>query len=100
MDDELEVLEPLDDPAYLAAREFSLNCSADPLPSREAIVARLRELEAWGVDLSLVQASLDLTPTERLEAAFARAEGAGYRPGSRLAELEAILSAPELAEQR
>jgi len=48
MDDEREVLEPLDDPAYLAAREFSLNCSADPLPSREAIVARLRELEERG----------------------------------------------------
>ncbi|HLG74112.1 MAG TPA: hypothetical protein VK009_27140 [Chloroflexota bacterium] len=64
---DLEVEEPLDDPAYVAAREFSLNCSADPLPSREAIIARLRELEAWGVDLSLVQASLDLTPTQRLE---------------------------------
>ncbi|HEY8691169.1 MAG TPA: hypothetical protein VIR57_00360 [Chloroflexota bacterium] len=67
MDDELEVIEPLDDPAYLAAREFALNCSGDPLLSREAIIARLRELEAWGVDLSLVRASLDMTPTERLE---------------------------------
>ncbi|HVA24785.1 MAG TPA: hypothetical protein VMW62_10355 [Chloroflexota bacterium] len=66
MADELEVIEPLDDPAYAAAREFALNCSGEPLPSREAIVARLRELEAWGVDLSLVQASLALTPTERL----------------------------------
>jgi hypothetical protein len=65
--DALEIEEPLDDPAYAAAREFSLSCSAEPLPSREAIIARLRELEAWGVDLSLVRASLDMTPTERLQ---------------------------------
>ena len=65
--DELEIEVPLDDPAYAAAREFSLNCSADPLPTREAIIARLRELEEWGVDLSLVRASLDMTPTERLQ---------------------------------
>ena len=63
--DDLEVEEPLDDPAYAAARAFALNCSGDPLPSREAILARLRELEAWGVDLSLVRASLDLTPEQR-----------------------------------
>lgn len=28
---------------------------------------RLRELEAWGVDLSLVEASLHRTPTERIQ---------------------------------
>ena len=28
---------------------------------------RLRELEAWGVDLTLVRASLNRTPTERIE---------------------------------
>lgn len=67
VDEELKIIEPLDDPAYVAAREFSLNCSGEPLPSREATIARLRELEAWGVDLSLVQASLALTPSERLE---------------------------------
>lgn len=39
--------------------------SAEPL-SREETVERLRQLEAWGVDLSLVEASLSRTPTERV----------------------------------
>ena len=39
--------------------------SAEPL-SPEETAARLRELEAWGVDLSLVEASLSRTPTERV----------------------------------
>jgi hypothetical protein len=39
--------------------------SAEPL-SPEQTEARLRELEAWGVDLSLVWASLQQSPTERL----------------------------------
>lgn len=40
--------------------------SAEPL-SVEATHLRLRELEAWGVDLTLVRASLNRTPTERIE---------------------------------
>jgi len=39
--------------------------SAEPL-SPEETATRLRELEAWGVDLSLVEASLSRTPTERV----------------------------------
>lgn len=39
--------------------------SAEPL-SPEETVERLRQLAARGVDLSLIQASLDRTPTERL----------------------------------
>ena len=39
--------------------------SAEPL-SPEQTEVRLRELEAWGVDLSLVWASLQQSPTERL----------------------------------
>jgi hypothetical protein len=42
-----------------------LRGSAEPL-SPEEIDIRLRELADWGVDLSLVQASLERTPTERL----------------------------------
>jgi hypothetical protein len=38
--------------------------SAEPL-SPEATAARLRALAAWGVDLSLIRATLELTPTER-----------------------------------
>ena len=33
--------------------------------SEEMTVQRLQELKAWGVDLSLVQANLARTPTER-----------------------------------
>jgi len=40
--------------------------SAEPL-SPEETVERLRQLAAWGVDLSLIQASLERTPTERIE---------------------------------
>jgi len=54
------------DPRYQAAKAFALSCSGEPL-SREATIARLRELAKWGVDLSLVEASLDRTPTERLQ---------------------------------
>lgn len=39
--------------------------SAEPL-SPEETEARLRELEAWGVDLTLVRAGLAQTPTERV----------------------------------
>ncbi len=39
--------------------------SAEPL-SPEETEARLRELEAWGVDLTLVRAGLTRTPTERV----------------------------------
>lgn len=39
--------------------------SAEPLNKQER-QQRLRELEAWGVDLSLAQASLERTPTERV----------------------------------
>lgn len=35
--------------------------------SPEETNARLQTLRDWGVDLSLIQASLDLTPTERLQ---------------------------------
>jgi len=72
--------------------------SAEPL-SPEQRIERIRELQAWGVDLSLVQANLELTPTQRLEAARhllgfaeemqrawrkrqAQAMGAGARQGS------------------
>ena len=40
--------------------------SAEPL-NREETQKRLQELKAWGVDLTLVQASLSRTPTERAE---------------------------------
>ncbi len=40
--------------------------SAEPL-TREETQKRLQELKAWGVDLTLVQASLSRTPTERAE---------------------------------
>lgn len=40
--------------------------SAEPL-SPEQTSIRLRELEAWGVDLSLVYASLQESPAERLD---------------------------------
>jgi hypothetical protein len=40
--------------------------SVEPL-SPEAAYKRLWELEAWGVDLSLVDASLSRTPTEQVE---------------------------------
>jgi hypothetical protein len=40
--------------------------SAEPL-SPEETEERLRQLAEWGVDLSLVQASLERTPTERIE---------------------------------
>jgi hypothetical protein len=39
--------------------------SAEPL-TREQTLARLRELEAWGVDLSLVRANLQRTPEQRI----------------------------------
>jgi hypothetical protein len=39
--------------------------SAEPL-SPEQTEVRLRELEAWGIDLSLVWAGLQQSPTERL----------------------------------
>ena len=39
--------------------------SAEPF-SPEETEARLRELEAWGVDLTLARASLARTPTERV----------------------------------
>ncbi len=37
------------------------------LPTPEETHVRLKELEAWSVDLSLIWASLQLTPTERIE---------------------------------
>ena len=40
--------------------------SAEPLTPEETRI-RLKELEDWGVDLSLIWASLQLTPTERIE---------------------------------
>jgi hypothetical protein len=42
--------------------------SAAPLAPAERVI-RIRELQDWGVDLSLVRANLELTPTERIEAA-------------------------------
>ncbi|HWE64030.1 MAG TPA: hypothetical protein VHB98_20130 [Chloroflexota bacterium] len=39
--------------------------SAEPL-NREQTVLRLRELEAWGVDLSLVRYNLQRTPEQRI----------------------------------
>ena len=43
---------------------MSVPGSAEPL-SPDETAERLRQLEAWGVDLSLIQASLERTPTER-----------------------------------
>ncbi len=40
--------------------------SAEPLGPEETR-QRLRELEAWSVDLSLIEASLRRTPTERIQ---------------------------------
>jgi hypothetical protein len=40
--------------------------SAEPL-SPEATRERLQELAAWGVDISLAEASLRRTPTERVQ---------------------------------
>ncbi len=40
--------------------------SAEPLTDAERAV-RLRELADWGVDLSLIWAGLDKSPTQRLE---------------------------------
>ena len=40
--------------------------SAETLSPEES-AERLRALAAWGVDLSLIQATLELTPTERLQ---------------------------------
>ena len=40
--------------------------SAEPLDAEETR-ERLRELEAWGVDLTLVRASLNRTPDERVD---------------------------------
>lgn len=40
--------------------------SAEPL-SPEATEQRLRELAAWGVDLSLIDSALARTPTERVQ---------------------------------
>ena len=42
--------------------------SAEPLAPAERAI-RIRELQDWGVDLSLVWANLELTPTQRIEAA-------------------------------
>ncbi len=42
--------------------------SAEPLTPEQRAV-RLQELKAWGIDLSLVQSNLRMTPTERLLAA-------------------------------
>ena len=40
--------------------------SAEPLTPEQTRI-RLKELEDWGVDLSLIWANLQLTPTERIE---------------------------------
>ena len=40
--------------------------SVEPLTPEETRI-RLKELEAWGVDLTLVRASLNRTPTERVD---------------------------------
>ncbi|GAC1388805.1 MAG: hypothetical protein NVS4B11_04140 [Ktedonobacteraceae bacterium] len=40
--------------------------SAEPLTPEET-QKRLQELETWGVDLTLVRASLNRTPTERVD---------------------------------
>jgi hypothetical protein len=42
--------------------------SAEPLAPAERAI-RIRQLQDWGVDLSLVRANLELTPTKRIEAA-------------------------------
>ncbi len=43
--------------------------SAEPLTPEQRAV-RLQELKAWGIDLSLVQRNLRLTPTERVREAL------------------------------
>jgi hypothetical protein len=49
----------------MSVEDRHITGSAEPL-SPEQTEVRLRELEAWGVDLSLVWASLQQSPTERL----------------------------------
>lgn len=49
----------------MEAQEQRIVGSAEPLTPAETAV-RLRELRDWGVDLSLVEGSLALTPTERI----------------------------------
>ncbi len=48
----------------MAHDEFKLD-GLKPL-TRDQREARLRELEEWGVDLSLIQTALARTPTERI----------------------------------
>ena len=50
----------------MAVKDQHIVGSAEPL-SPEQTEARLRELEAWGVDLSLVWASLQQSPNQRLD---------------------------------
>lgn len=61
----------------------SIPGSAEPLGTEER-KQRLQDLAAWGVDLSLVQTSLERTPTERIIRmlellAFARELHQGYK---------------------
>jgi hypothetical protein len=49
----------------MSVEERHIVGSAEPL-SPEQTEVRLRELEAWGVDLSLVWASLQQSPAQRL----------------------------------
>lgn len=46
----------------MSTDDLHIVCSAEPL-SPEQTEVRLRELKEWGVDLNLVQANLELTPT-------------------------------------
>ena len=50
----------------MSVNDQSIVGSSEPLkPEQRAM--RIRELQDWGVDLSLVWRNLDLTPTQRIE---------------------------------
>jgi len=64
--------------------------SAEPL-TPEQRAARLQELKAWGIDLSLVQSNLRMTPTERLlEARNLRVVAAELRRGMQRYQAERL----------
>jgi hypothetical protein len=76
--------------------------SAEPL-SPDETAERLRELAAWGVDLTLVRASLARTPTERVYRmldllALSEALRAGYanRDDARSLHAPSMDDAPEM----
>jgi len=69
--------------------------SAEPLTPEQRAV-RLQELKAWGIDLSLVQSNLRMTPTERLlEARQLRVVVAELRRGMETYQAERLAAIAE-----